>query len=211
MSMDIDADYRRAGFGASLSPGGCPALLIVDMVRAYLDPACPLKLDGDKAVDAARVLVDTSRDFSVPVVFTTVRYTPGGREGGLFYRKVPALEAFVDGSPFGDFPALLTPRAGELVVVKHYPSAFFGTSLASTLRGLGVDTLVITGFSTSGCVRATALDAVCHGFVPLVAAEACADRTPQIHEHNLFDIGNKMAEVIGLDDARSVLAGRACG
>lgn len=208
MSLNAEDDYRAAGFSGRLPRGTRHALLIIDMVQAYLDPGCPLKLDGEAAVATSRRLLDAARAAGAPVVFTTVRYTPGGREGGLFYRKVPALETFVEGSPFGDFPPSLTPRPDELVVVKHYPSAFFGTSLASTLRVLGVDSVIVTGFSTSGCVRASALDALCHGFIPLVVADGCADRTADIHRHNLFDIANKIADVVALDEAVALM-GRA--
>lgn len=203
--MDAHEDYRRAGFGGTLNAGSHIALLIVDVVRAYLDLDSPLRLDGDDAIAANQQLLAAARAAGAPVIFTTVRYTPGGREGGLFYRKVPALEVFVDGGPLGEFPAEIAPRDREMVLVKHYPSAFFGTALASTLRGMSIDTLLISGFSTSGCVRATALDALCHGFVPIVIDEACADRSPAIHSQNLFDISKKIGEVTDLAQAIDLL------
>jgi maleamate amidohydrolase len=103
------------------------------------------------------------------------------------------------------FPSTLMPVAGELVLSKQYPSAFFGTSLASTLHAAGVDTLLITGFSTSGCIRATALDALCHGFAPFVIRDACGDRDARPHEQNLFDMAAKMAEVITEAEAIALL------
>jgi maleamate amidohydrolase len=130
------------------------------------------------------------------VLFTNVVYTPGGADGGVFYRKVPALRLFDKGSPLGAFPASLQPREGELVISKQYASSFFGTHLAATLTAQGIDTLLITGLSTSGCVRATALDACQHGFLPFVVREACGDRHPGPHEANLFDLQAKYAEVI---------------
>ena len=117
-------------------------------------------------------------------------------DGGLFYRKVPALSAYLPGNPLGDFPTGFGPRGDEVVVTKQYASAFFGTSLAATLGAMGIDTLAITGFSTSGCVRATALDALQHGFVPYVVRDACGDRAPGPHEANLFDLQAKYAEVV---------------
>lgn len=115
---------------------------------------------------------------------------------GVFYRKIPLLRIFEKGSPLGAFPSPLRPLPTELVVTKQYASAFFGTSLASTLTAQGVDTLLITGVSTSGCVRATATDACQHGFVPIVVREAVGDRHEKVHESNLFDLQAKYAEVM---------------
>jgi maleamate amidohydrolase len=138
----------------------------------------------------------------VPVVFTNVVYRAGGLDGGLFFRKVPALKAFLEGSPLGAFPPSLQPEPGELVVSKQYPSAFFGTSLASTLRAQNVDTVVIGGFSTSGCVRASALDALQNGFAPFVVSDACGERERRPQEANLFDIQAKIGEVV--DEAQAM-------
>lgn len=199
----LNDDYRRAGFGATLPFGRHPALLIVDVVRAYIDPASPLFAQG--FVDALapnRRLVAAARKAGVPVFFTRVAYDAQGRDGGLFFRKVPALRSFVPGSPLGAFVEGLEPLADETVVTKQYASAFFGTSLASTLQACGIDTLMITGFSTSGCVRASTLDALQHGFAPFVVREACGERDARPQEANLFDLQAKYAEVIG--EARAI-------
>ena len=189
-------------FDGRLSFGGRPALLLVDVVMAYLEPGSLLY---DKAFVGALAanerLVAAARNAEVPVLFTNVVYQPGGADGGLFYRKVPALKLFDRGSAAGAFPPSLQPRDDETVVTKQYASAFFGTSLASTLTAASIDTLVITGFSTSGCVRATALDALQHGFCPFVVREACADRQPGPHDANLFDLQTKCAEVVGEAEA----------
>jgi maleamate amidohydrolase len=134
-----------------------------------------------------------------------VSYGAGGANGGLFFQKVPALEAFLEGSPLGAFPPSLQPEPQDVIVTKQYASAFFGTSLASTLTAMGVDTLLITGFSTSGCVRASALDALQSGFVPLVVADACGDRDARPHDSNLFDLSKKYAEVLSEDQAIALL------
>ena len=126
----------------------------------------------------------------------------------MFCRKGPALQAFVRGSPMGFFPPSLQPLPIEIVVSKRYASAFFGTSLASTLTALGVDTLLLTGFSTSGCVRATALDALQHGFVPMVVSDACGDRRAAPHVANLFDLQAKYAEVIDETTALALITVR---
>jgi nicotinamidase-related amidase len=146
-----------------------------------------------------------ARELGVPVIFTNVEYAPGGINGGLFYRKVPALNVFQRGSPLGAFPNELQPAPDELVITKQYASAFFGTPLASSLAASGIDSLLIGGFSTSGCVRATALDACQHGFVPFVVKEACGDRHTQPHEASLFDLQAKYAEVIGEGEAVRLL------
>jgi maleamate amidohydrolase len=140
-------------------------------------------------------------------VHTRVSFTEGGVDGGAFFRKVGALRHFVGDTPLGAIRPEVAPRPGEVVLVKQYASAFFGTSLSSTLTGLGVDTLVITGVSTSGCIRATAVDAIQHGFVPLVVREAVGDRDPRPHEASLFDLQAKYAEVVGEDTAVAYLQG----
>ncbi len=143
----------------------------------------------------------------MPVVFTAVEYLPDGVDGGLFFRKVPALRHFVKGHEMAEFMPELTPEGDDILVTKQYPSAFFGTSLASMLTALGVDTVLITGYSTSGCVRASTLDALCHGFVPFVVKDACADRAEGPHEANLFDLQAKYAELLTTEEAIGRLKG----
>lgn len=204
--MTLDEDYDRAGFGGRLPFGRRPALLLVDVVMAYLDPASPLAGGFEPALASCRRLTDAARARGVPVVFTNVAYRAGGLDGGMFFRKVPALQAFLEGSPLGAFPPGLQPEPGELVVTKQYPSAFFGTALSAALHAQRIDTLLIGGFSTSGCVRASALDALQHGFAPFVVREACGDRDPGPHAANLFDIQAKIGEVLAEAEATSLLA-----
>lgn len=195
-AMDLAEDYREAGFGGRLGPGARPALLVVDLVRAYLSPESPLYAAPAPAI-VGRVarLARSARERGHPVVFTYVSFKRGGVDGGLFYRKVPALRLFDEGSPWGLPPDELVPEPDDLTVRKQYPSAFFGTPLASTLAALRVDSVVISGVSTSGCVRATAVDALCHGLRPTVVADAVADRDRRPHEAALFDLGAKYADV----------------
>ncbi|MBA2934832.1 isochorismatase family protein [Sphingomonas sp. CGMCC 1.13654] len=206
MSRDLDANYAPA-FGGELGFGKRPALLLVDVVMAYLTPGSPLYDPRfTDALASCERLTAACRTGGVPVIFTNVSYRAGGADGGLFYKKVPALRAFLEGSPGGAFPPTLQPEPGELVVTKQYASAFFGTSLAATLTASGIDTLLIAGFSTSGCVRATALDALQHGFVPFVVADACGDRDAQPHDANLFDLSKKYAEVVSESRAITLIA-----
>lgn len=202
---DLQQDYEAAGFGGRLAFGARPALLIVDVVMAYLDPASPLYAGVEAELASNVRLAAAARGAGVPVVFTNVVYTPGGADGGQFFRKVPALRAFERGSKEGAFPPSLQPASGDVVISKQYPSAFFGTSLASLLTTWRVDTVMITGYSTSGCVRASALDALCHGFAPFVIREACGDRDPRVHEANLFDIRAKIGEVIDESEAIALI------
>ncbi|WP_436775865.1 isochorismatase family protein [Yinghuangia sp. YIM S09857] len=202
---ELRDEYRSIGFGARLGPGLTPAVLVIDVVRAYLDDTSAIKAPVEDAVAAAARLVAAAREADVPVLFTTVRLTPGGADGGLFRRKVPALAVFEGDGPLGAFVADPAPRDGEVVVVKQYASAFFGTSLASTLRAMNVDTLYICGLTTSGCVRASATDALQHGFRPLVVADACGDRNATVHDANLLDLQAKYADVIDLTEALTLL------
>lgn len=208
MNDDLNGDYALAGFGGRLTVGRKAALLVVDVVMAYLDPDCHLfaGLLCESALAVNERVAAAARKAGVQVIFTNVAYMPGGLNGGMFYRKVPALRAFEPGSPFAAFPQTFQPEPGELVVTKQYPSAFFGTPLASTLHATGVDTVFITGYSTSGCVRATALDALCHGFVPFVIRDACGDRDVRPHEQSLFDMQAKMAEVVSEPEAVAMFA-----
>lgn len=187
---------RAAGFGQGLAPGRRPALLVVDLMRAYFTPGSPLHLGSDACLASAARVLQAARRVRVPVVHTRVQYAPGGTDGGVFFRKIGALRELVGDAPAGQLMPAVAPQPGESVVVKQYASAFFGTSLASTLTALGVDTTIIVGVSTSGCVRATAVDACQHGFVPLVVRDAVGDRATRTHEANLFDLQSKYAEVI---------------
>jgi maleamate amidohydrolase len=201
-------------FSGRLGWGDRPALLVVDLVRAYTEPGGPFLLpDPRPAVEATAALVDAARAGGRPVVWTVVRYTPGLADGGLFVRKVPALAAFAadaDGG-WGAIAPPLEPGDREPVVAKQYASAFFGTSLAATLHGLGVDTVVLAGVSTSGCIRASATDALNHGFRPLVVRQACADRSAALHDNNLADLDAKYADVVDLADAVPRLEGGMIG
>jgi nicotinamidase-related amidase len=211
--MTLQENYAKGGFGHRLDPGAHPALLIIDFVEAYLAKDSPLYAGVETVRDAAIQLLQFAREAQLPVVHTFVEYQPGGRDGGVFFRKVPALRCFERGRhpEFAKFARGLEPRAGETVIGKQYASAFFGTSLASTLAALHIDTLLIAGVSTSGCVRASAVDCCQCGFVPLVVRDAVGDRAPEPHEANLFDLQAKYAEVISLQAAREYIAATGNG
>jgi maleamate amidohydrolase len=195
-ATDLDRDYAAAGFGGTLKPGARPVLLLIDFARAYFDPVSPLYAGVETARASAARLHAAARATGVPAIFTRVEYSADGHEGGVFYRKIAALKSFVTGNPLGEFTAELAPLPGDTVITKYFPSAFFGTGLAETLHAQGVDTIVITGLSTSGCVRASAVDALCHGFIPLIVTDAVGDRDAGVHAANLFDLAAKTAELI---------------
>lgn len=203
---DLHSDYAAAGFSGRLGFGDHPVVLVVDVVRAYLEPSSPLYAGVEDAVASAARVVDAARAAAVPVIFTRVEFVAGGADGGAFYRKVAALRVFDAGSPLGEFPDAPRPRPGEVVITKQYASAFFGTSLASTLTAMGADTVVIVGLSTSGCVRASAVDALQHGFVPVVVRDAVGDRDARPHESNLFDLQAKYADVVGEREVTAALS-----
>jgi maleamate amidohydrolase len=206
---DLDSDYAAAGFGGTLGWGASPAIVVIDVCQAYLDPGSPLYAGVEAAKDSVRTLVEAARSAGVPVVWTRVEYEPGGGDGGVFFRKVASLEVFVrDATHLGDFPPDVSPADGEEIYTKQYPSAFFGTALAGDLAERGIDTVVLCGFSTSGCVRASCVDAMSYGFIPVIVPEACGDREARPHDQAIFDMGAKYGEIVTLADTLAHLATR---
>jgi maleamate amidohydrolase len=204
---DLDDDYAGAGFGGTLGFGARPALLLVDMVRAYVEPSSPLYAGVEDTVAPAKCVLDAARASGVPVIYTEVVYGPGGVDGGTFFKKVKPLELFVGRGELGQFVPELVPGDDELVITKQYASAFFGTSLASTLTALLRDTVIVMGYSTSGCVRASAVDATQHGFKTIVVSDAVGDRDSRPHDANLFDLSAKYADVVDADSVVTYFAG----
>lgn len=202
---DLNENYKTAGFGGKLGFGKSPAVVLIDVAKAYIEPDAPLYVGSDHAFQEITLLAAIARDAGIPVIFTKVEYARGGTDGGLFYQKVGALSLFQKGEPLGDFDDRLLPQPEDIVITKQYPSAFFGTSLVSTLNTMGIDTCIFAGFSTSGCIRASALDALQHGFRPIIVPEACGDRDPKVQAANLFDLEQKYADLKGLAEVRDYL------
>jgi maleamate amidohydrolase len=195
---------HRIGFGAK------PALLVIDFMKAYTTPGAPLFAEGVvEAVAQAPALLRVARAAAIPVVHTRILYlAPGCADGGMWVKKSPVLTAMVAGNPLAEFCDGVEPLPGELVVIKQYASAFFGTSLAPMLHAQGIDTVVMAGCSTSGCIRASAVDAVQHGFRTIVVRDCVGDRHPAPHEANLFDIDAKYGDVVSLSEAMARLEQR---
>lgn len=202
---DVHDSYAAAGFGGSLGFGKKPAVILIDPARAYIEQDAPLYVGSEDAFQAMVSLAAMARKVGIPVIFTRVEFMRGGADGGLFYQKINALKHFQKGEPLGEFDDRLKPQPGDIVVTKQYASAFFGTSLASTLKAMEVDTCLLGGFSTSGCVRATTLDALQNGFRPIVVTDACGDRDPKVQSANLFDLGQKYADLKNLSEISNYL------
>jgi nicotinamidase-related amidase len=181
--------------------GRRPALVVVDVNRGFTDPASPLVCDLDDCVAGIRRLLDGFRSAGLPVVFTTVAFDAAAKAAArVFIEKIPALLALEAGSPWVEVDPRIAPLPDEPVIVKTFASAFFGTALPSVLAAEGCDSVVVTGASTSGCVRATAVDALQHGYRTIVPRDAVGDRNPAAHEANLYDLDTKYADVVSVDD-----------
>ena len=184
-------------FDSRLGFGEKPAVVVIDFIKAYTTPGeklyAPAVVD---AVGASVELVETARQQHVPVIFTEVIYNDNGLDGGIFVKKVPLLRDMVRGEPMAEFVDELQPTPDETVITKQYASAFFGTSLAALLTAQRVDTVTLIGCSTSGCVRASAVDAMQHGFRVVVPKECVGDRAVEPHRANLFDINSKYGDVV---------------
>lgn len=193
----------RLGFGEK------SAIIVIDLLQGYTTEGSPLYAPG--VVDCVQQMpdfLDLARAKGVPIIHTQVRYTtPNYEDGGVWVRKAPVLRDLVEGNPYANFCDEVVPHEGEVVITKQYASAFFGTSLVATLNGLRVDTLIITGCTTSGCIRATAVDAVQHGYRPICVRECIGDRHEGPHEANLFDINAKYGDVISKAEAMEYLNG----
>ena len=208
MAENLDDNYARANYHSAQHWGKRPALVLIDFAQAYFDKDMPL-FGGQgcqSALDNAARLAPVARKLGIPVVFTEVKYTPGGADGGAFYSKVPALSCFDAGTDSQRLADGLSMEENDILITKQYPSAFFGTSLDATLRWLKVDTLLLTGVTTSGCVRATCIDSISYGFVTLVVSDAVGDRAQGPHDANLYDMSAKYADLLNTEEAISYLS-----
>jgi maleamate amidohydrolase len=193
--MRHEGFHGRAGFGQR------PALLVIDVNVGFTDPESPLVCDLESVVASIRRLIDEFRRAALPVVYTTVSYGEGDKAvAAAFIDKIPALLTLEAGSRWVEIDPRIAPLPSEPVLNKLWASAFFGTALSSLLASAGCDSVVVTGASTSGCVRATAVDAIQHGYRPAVPREAVGDRNPDAHEANLYDIDTKYGDVVSVDD-----------
>ncbi|ANY07861.1 isochorismatase family protein [Pseudonocardia sp. HH130630-07] len=200
-----DATYDTAGFGAPGRRGTRPAVVVVDLSAGFTDPAYPTGSDLSAVVTATGELVAAARAIGAPVVWTTIAYTPAELDTLPWLVKAPGMRGLVEGSPAVALDDRLDVRPVDHLVVKKGASAFFDTGLATLLRASGVDTVLLCGATTSGCIRASAVDAVQSGFGVLVARDCVGDRAAGPHAANLFDIAAKYGDVLGRDEALGYL------
>lgn len=198
--MTIAGFHGRAGFGKR------PALIVVDVNVGFTDPDSPLVCDLDEVVAAIARLLSEARSAGIPVVYTTVSYSePDRRTAAAFIEKIPALLTLEAGSRWVEIDPRIAPLPDDPVLNKLFASAFFGTTLAAFLAAEGCDSLIVTGASTSGCIRATVVDAIQHGYRVVVPREAVGDRNPAAHEANLYDIDAKYGDVVSVEEVISHL------
>jgi maleamate amidohydrolase len=198
--VTIAGFHGRAGFGTR------PALIVVDVNVGFTDPDSPLVCDLDEVVTAIVRLLSEARSAGIPVVYTTVSYSePDRRTAAAFIEKIPALLTLEAGSRWVEIDARIAPLPDEPVLNKLFASAFFGTTLAAFLAAEGCDSLIVTGASTSGCIRATVVDAIQHGYRVVVPRDAVGDRNPAAHEANLYDIDAKYGDVVSVQEVTAHL------
>ena len=194
------------GFGGRGGFGRRPALVVIDMTKGFTDPESPLACDLEGPISEIQKLLGAARRAEIPIAFTTVAYRESDKlTAAAFIDKVPALLALEAGTRWAEIDPRIAPEKTEPVLNKLFASGFFGTGLSSLLTAAGVDTLIIAGASTSGCVRATAVDALQYGFRPVVPREAVGDRNPDAHEANLYDVDAKYGDVVSVQNTLAYL------
>lgn len=199
-------EYQSKGFAARIGFGERPSLLVIDLITGFTDPSSPLGADLTNQIQATNEMVQVAHRKKIPVVFTTITYEGDGADAGHWIKKIPSLRILRAGSRFVELDPRLVRSGEDLILVKKYASAFCGTPLASLLASWSIDTVLIAGCTTSGCVRASAVDALQFGFRPIVVREAVGDRLQVAHEANLFDIDAKYGDVVSLEEALRYLS-----
>lgn len=201
----LRSQFKEKGLGGRIGFGSRPALLVIDMIRGFTDSRSPLAGDLDEQLEATQELLARARAATVPVIFSTVAYDADLQEAGKWIQKIPSNSWLVEGSEWVELDDRLERQSNEMLLVKKYASCFFGTDLAARLVSRGIDTLLIVGCTTSGCVRATAVDSCSYGFHTIVVEEGVGDRAELPHLASLFDIDNKYGDVVGLEEANTYL------
>jgi len=199
--------YGKQQFGQKTGLGSKPALLVIDFVNGFTDPDI---LGGGnilQAVSATVPLLAAFRAQQRPIIFTRIVYAPDGADAGIWCRKVPRLRDLTEEAHASQVVDALEPQSGELVIRKTQASAFFGTHLAGHLVLHGIDSLVVTGCTTSGCIRASVIDAMSHNYRTVVPVDCVGDRALGPHEANLFDIGQKYADLTSGTELIKLLQG----
>ena len=198
---DDEELFRQRGFGVKIGFGDRPALILIDMLKGFTDSSMPLGANLDSQIEAQKPMLDIAHQRGIPVIFSTVIYDEQDmKDAGLWGIKMKGTLTLKASTEAVKVDPRLDMRPSDSLLVKKYASCFFGTDLVPRLLNQRVDTLIITGCTTSGCVRATAVDAVQNGFRPMVVREAVGDRSKAAHDQSLFDLNAKYADVVGLDE-----------
>jgi maleamate amidohydrolase len=202
-----DQFFKDKGFGLRMGFGQRPALLVIDLINAFTDPSTMLGSDLGAQIEAANRLIDAAHKRNLPVIFSTVSYDEEElHDSGIWAMKHKGTRLLVAGSAAVAIDARIHRNDRDPIIVKKYASCFFGTDLVPRLLNRGIDTLVIAGCSTSGCVRATAVDACQNGFRPIVVQEAVGDRSKAAHDQSLFDLNSRYADVVSIDEVLTYFA-----
>lgn len=201
----LRSQFKEKGLGGRIGFGRRPALLVVDMIRGFTDARSPLAGDLDEQLKATQELLGRARCAGVPIIFSTVAYDTDLQEAGKWIQKIPSNSWLVEGSEWVELDDRFERQNNEMLLVKKYASCFFGTDLAARLVSKGIDTLILVGCTTSGCIRATAVDSCSYGFHTIVVEEGVGDRAELPHLASLFDIDNKYGDVVGLAEANTYL------
>lgn len=202
MSENFEGFGKRIGFGLR------PAIIVIDFIHAFTDENHLLGSNYETQLEATQQLLQRARSQCIPIIFTTVQYEKHLLDGAHFVKKIPALTALIEGSKDVEINPLLERQSTEPLIVKKFASAFFGTSLSSVLTSLNVDTLILVGCTTSGCVRATAVDSIQHGYYTIVPHECVGDRSPSAHQASLYDIQTKYGDVVSLQEVQHYFLNR---
>lgn len=203
---DDEEFFRQRGFGVKIGFGERPALMVIDMLKGFTDAAMPLGANLDAQIEAQRPLLEVARERNIPCIFSTVIYEEAeAKDAGLWGIKMKGSLTLTAGTEAVKVDPRLDMQPHDSLLVKKYASCFFGTDLVPRLTSRRVDTLIIVGCTTSGCVRATAVDAVQNGFRPIVVREAVGDRSAAAHEQSLFDLNAKYADVVSLEETLQYL------
>ena len=207
--QEMASFFAERGFGQRLGFGERPALAVIDFMNAFTDPAMPLGSNLDREIAATCEVLGAARKAEVPIYYTVVYYDePDLRDAGIWALKQKGIASLAAGTPAVELDPRLERRPVETVILKKYASAFFGTDLISRLNARRIDTLCIVGCTTSGCVRATAVDAVQLGLRPMVIREAVGDRAEAAHRQSLFDLEQKYADVVSVAEVVGYFSAR---
>lgn len=207
MNKQEEQFFQERGFGKVLGLGKKPCIIVIDMIKGFTDPSLPLGSKMDQEVQNINRVIKAGRESGLPIIFTTIAYRDTPISAKLVWRrKMEGLNTLISGMDAVQVDPRLDFRESDELIEKSFASAFFGTNLISFMNSNRIDTLIVTGCTTSGCVRATVVDAVQYGYIPIVIEDAVADRSQMSHQQSLFDMKQKYADVVLTQDVVNYLS-----